>query len=71
MAIMMSKPDNISQQDWDAIEWPLLSGEVLERMKPVKEVSPQLLELVRKKRESNIALQASAIVSALIKGRAL
>ncbi len=34
---MKRKPQYITKEDWDAVDSPPLSGEMLSRMKPVKE----------------------------------
>lgn len=42
------KPDHISQEDWDDVDSPPLTAEMLARMKPVREYDPALWEIVRK-----------------------
>ncbi|MGP0059121.1 MAG: BrnA antitoxin family protein [Beijerinckiaceae bacterium] len=47
------KPDHISQADWDAVDSPELSSEFIARMRPVREVAPELIafqRLLEKKR---------------------
>jgi uncharacterized protein (DUF4415 family) len=41
------KPDNITQEDWDAVESPALSGSFLSGMKPVTVVHPEMPPRVR------------------------
>jgi len=36
------KPDHISQEDWDAIDFPPLTDEQLARLRPAREVFPDL-----------------------------
>ncbi|WP_238858204.1 BrnA antitoxin family protein [Faunimonas pinastri] len=43
------KPEHISQEDWDAVDSPPLSDEMLARMKPVREVAPELIEMHRQR----------------------
>lgn len=37
---MRKKPDHISQKDWDDVDSPPLSNEMIERMRPVTELFP-------------------------------
>ena len=37
---MKLKPENINAADWDAVESPPLSDELMNRMSPVREVHP-------------------------------
>ena len=48
-----SKPDDISQEDWDAVDSPPLSSEFIARMRPSRErMAPELFEkLVRTNEE--------------------
>jgi uncharacterized protein (DUF4415 family) len=39
------KPDHISQEDWDAVDSPPLSKEFLAKMRPVRELAPELIAL--------------------------
>jgi uncharacterized protein (DUF4415 family) len=39
------KPDHISQEDWDAVDSPPLTKELLAKMRPVREVAPELIAL--------------------------
>ena len=36
------KPDHISQMDWDAVDFPPLTDEELARMRPAREVFPDI-----------------------------
>lgn len=38
------KPKNISQKDWDSVDVPELSAEELRRMRPAREVTPEIVE---------------------------
>jgi len=44
---MKKKPDRIKQKDWDSVESPPLSKELLSKMQPVKEAHPQIPPRVR------------------------
>jgi uncharacterized protein (DUF4415 family) len=44
------KPDHISQEDWDAVDSPELTDEMLKRMRPASEVVPDLVEAYRRSR---------------------
>ncbi len=44
---MKAKPKNVSQKDWDEIDSPPLSDEILARMRPVKETHPGIPRRVR------------------------
>lgn len=39
---MKRKPEHIKQDDWDAVDSPSLSKKLLSRMKPVKEIHPEI-----------------------------
>jgi uncharacterized protein (DUF4415 family) len=39
------KPDHISQEDWDAVDSPPLSEKILAKMRPAREVAPELIAL--------------------------
>ena len=44
------KPDHIKQEDWDAVDSPELTDEMLKRMRPASEVVPDIVEAYRKSR---------------------
>ncbi len=44
---MKKKPDNIKQENWDAVESPPLSKEILSRMQPVRKAHPNMPARVR------------------------
>ena len=44
---MKQNPKNITKEDWDGVESPPLSDELLSRMKPVKESHPTIPKRVR------------------------
>lgn len=44
------KPDHISQEDWDAVDSPELTDEMLKRMRPASEVVPEIVEAHRRSR---------------------
>ena len=37
---MKSKPNDVKQKDWDAVESPPLSDDLLKKMRPVRELHP-------------------------------
>ncbi|MDM8541831.1 BrnA antitoxin family protein [Desulfococcaceae bacterium HSG7] len=37
---MKCKPNNVKQKDWDAVESPPLSDDLLKKMRPVRELHP-------------------------------
>ena len=41
---MKKRPKHISQEDWDAVDSPPLTGEQLARMRPMREVHPEIVE---------------------------
>jgi len=43
----MKKPKNIPQQDWDAVDSPLLDDATLKQMKPVSKAHPGIPARVR------------------------
>ena len=45
------KPDNIAQEDWDAVDSPPLSSAFIAGMRPARETSPHLVEAYRRGRE--------------------
>lgn len=44
---MKHKPENITKENWDAVDSPAISAEMLARMKPVKEKHPDIPARVR------------------------
>ena len=44
---MKKKSSKINKKDWDAVESPPLSDEMLSRMKPLKETHPDIPKRVR------------------------
>jgi uncharacterized protein (DUF4415 family) len=44
---MKTKPNNVSQKDWDEMDSPPLSDEILARMRPVQETHPDIPRRVR------------------------
>lgn len=44
------KPKDISQEDWDSVDSPPLSDEMIAAMRPLKEVFPELAEWSRRRR---------------------
>ncbi len=46
---MKNKPSEITQEDWDSVDSPELSEELLQKMRPVKESHPKIPARVRGK----------------------
>ena len=44
---MKTKPKNITKKDWDGVESPPLSDEMLSKIKPVKENHPSIPKRIR------------------------
>jgi uncharacterized protein (DUF4415 family) len=44
---MKKKPDPIKKEDWDAVESPPISKELLSRMRPVRKAHPDIPPRVR------------------------
>lgn len=44
---MKTKPKNITQTDWDEMDSPPLSDDMLAKMRPVKETHPEIPRRVR------------------------
>ena len=44
---MKKKPDHIKQEDWDAVESPPISKDMLARMQPVRKAHPGIPPRVR------------------------
>lgn len=44
------KPDHISQEDWDAVDSPELTEDMLKRMRPASEVVPEIVDEYRRSR---------------------
>ncbi len=44
---MKTKPKNITQTEWDEMDSPPLSDDILVRMRPVKETHPEIPRRVR------------------------
>ncbi|WP_373432533.1 BrnA antitoxin family protein [Geothrix sp. 21YS21S-2] len=42
-----ARPDHISQEDWDSVDSPPLSEEMLARLRPVSETHPEILKARR------------------------
>lgn len=40
---MPGKPENMSQSDWDAVESPALSEDMLARLRPAADVVPDIV----------------------------
>ncbi len=44
------KPDDISQEDWDAVDSTELTEDMMKRMRPASEVVPEIVEAYRRSR---------------------
>ena len=58
-----NKPDHISQKDWDAVDSPPLSDEMLARMKPVRESHPNIPSRVRGAQKAPVKVPVSIRLS--------
>jgi uncharacterized protein (DUF4415 family) len=50
MSVSKRKPKHIAQVDWDSVKSPTLSRAELARMRPAKDVMPDLIESYRRTR---------------------
>ena len=57
------KPDHISQEDWDAVDSPPISDEMLARMKPVRESHPSIPPRVRGAQKAPVKVPVSIRLS--------
>lgn len=57
------KPDHIKQQDWDAVDSPPLSDEMLSRMKPVRKSHPDIPPRVRGTQKAPVKVPVSIRLS--------
>jgi uncharacterized protein (DUF4415 family) len=60
---MKSKPKHITKEDWDAVESPPVSNEMLSRMKPVKDSHPDIPVRVRGPQKAAIKVPVSIRLS--------
>ncbi len=60
---MKRKPKPIAQEDWDAVESPPLSNDMLSRMKPVKEIHPDIPPRVRGTQKAPLKVPVSIRLS--------
>jgi uncharacterized protein (DUF4415 family) len=56
---MKNKPKQISKEDWDAVESPPLSNEMLSRIKPVKKNHPAIPKRVRGAQKTPLKIPVS------------
>jgi uncharacterized protein (DUF4415 family) len=61
---MKRKPKNTAEKDWDAVDSPALSDEILSRMKPVKQVHPDIPARVRGPQKAPLKVPVSIRLSA-------
>ena len=45
-----NKPSNISQKDWDAVDFPEISEDELKQMRPASEVHPEIVKEYKRTR---------------------
>lgn len=57
------KPEHISQKDWDAVDSPPLSDEMLARMKPVRKSHPNIPARVRGAQKAPVKVPVSIRLS--------
>jgi uncharacterized protein (DUF4415 family) len=62
-SIMRKKPKDIMQQDWDAVESPDLSEDMLSKMKPVNEKHPHIPRRVRRPQKAPLKIPISIRLS--------
>ena len=55
----MNQSEQIEQEDWDAVDSPPISDEMLTRMRPVKETHPKIPPRVRGPQKSPIKVPVS------------
>jgi uncharacterized protein (DUF4415 family) len=58
-----AKPKHISQEDWDAVDSPPLTDEMLRNMRPAAEVHPELVEDYLRRRGRPKAEEPKQLVS--------
>ncbi len=61
---MKRKPKNIAEKDWDAVDSPALSDEILSRMKPVKDIHSDIPARVRGPQKTPLKVPVSIRLSA-------
>ncbi len=57
--IMKCKPDHISKKDWEAVNSPPLTDEILSRMRPVRETKPDIPPRIRGPQKSPTKIPVS------------
>ncbi|RMF69688.1 MAG: hypothetical protein D6743_01430 [Calditrichaeota bacterium] len=60
---MKNEPKHITRKDWDGVESPPLSDELLSRMRPVKESHPQIPKRVRGPQKTPLKVPVSIRLS--------
>lgn len=55
----MNQSDKVKQEDWDAVDSPPISDEMLTRMRPVKETHPDMPPRVRGPQKSPVKVPVS------------
>lgn len=56
---MKKKPNNIKQKDWDSVDSPPLSDDLLKKMRPVKELHPERPARVRGRQRLPVKIPVS------------
>ena len=60
---MKGKPNHIKQEDWNAVDSPPLSDEMLARMRPIKESHPDIPPRVRGPQKAPLMVPVSIRLS--------
>ena len=60
---MKRKPNNIKQEDWDAVNSPPLSDDLLLKMRPVKELHPDRPSRIRGRQKLPLKIPVSIRLS--------
>ena len=57
--IMKSKPNDVRQKDWDFVDSPALSDDLLARMRPVKELHPHRPSRIHRHQNIPVSIRLS------------
>jgi len=60
---MKHKPNNINKKDWDSVDSPPLSDDLLNKMRPVREVHPDRPSRVRGRQKLPVKIPVSIRLS--------
>jgi len=56
---MKSKPNDVRQEDWDFVDSPPLSDELLAKMRPVKEIHPHRPMHIHRRKNIPVSIRLS------------